>query len=102
LDEICRAASSAVLSARKLKFWLSASFEPTWCPSYSEFGNFEIPSKNSGVKKLKNHFENFTKMLDSSNFDKSCHLESSIQIWIILNFRYENLEFLLKKGQIFV
>jgi hypothetical protein len=29
LNEICRAASSAVLSARKLKFWLPASFEPT-------------------------------------------------------------------------
>jgi hypothetical protein len=39
LDEIWGAASSAVLSARKLKFWLPASFEPTWCTSYSEFWN---------------------------------------------------------------
>jgi hypothetical protein len=46
------APSSAVLSARKLKFWLPASFEPTWCTSYS----VEIPLKNSGVKKFKNHF----------------------------------------------
>jgi hypothetical protein len=30
LDEIWGAASSAVLSARKLKFWHHASFEPTW------------------------------------------------------------------------
>jgi hypothetical protein len=31
LDEILGAASSAVLNARKLKFWLQTSFEPTWC-----------------------------------------------------------------------
>jgi hypothetical protein len=30
MDEISGVASSAVLSARKLKFWLQASFEPTW------------------------------------------------------------------------
>jgi hypothetical protein len=39
LDEIWGAASSAVLNVRKLKFWLPASFEPTWCTSYSEFWN---------------------------------------------------------------
>jgi hypothetical protein len=37
LDEIQGAASSAVLSARKLKFWQQASFKPIWCTSYSEF-----------------------------------------------------------------
>jgi hypothetical protein len=36
-DEIWCTVSSAVLSARKLKFWSPASFEPTWCTSYSEF-----------------------------------------------------------------
>jgi hypothetical protein len=41
--------------------------------------NFEIHSKNSGVKNLKIIFENFNKMLDGSNFDKSCLLEISIQ-----------------------
>jgi hypothetical protein len=54
LDEIWGAASSAVWSARKLKFWLPASFEPTWCTSYSEFwnslktqeSNFEICFEN--------------------------------------------------------
>jgi hypothetical protein len=51
LDEIRGAASSAVLSARKLKFWLHASFEPTWCTSYSEFRNFEIPLKTQELKK---------------------------------------------------
>jgi hypothetical protein len=34
-----------VLSAIKLKFWLQASFEPTWCTSFSEFRNLEIPLK---------------------------------------------------------
>jgi hypothetical protein len=34
LDDICIDASSAVSSARKLKFWLPASFEPTWCTYY--------------------------------------------------------------------
>jgi hypothetical protein len=29
LDKICSAASSAVLNARKLQFWLQASFDPT-------------------------------------------------------------------------
>jgi hypothetical protein len=37
LDEISGAASSAVLSARKLKFWLPTIFEPTCCTLYSEF-----------------------------------------------------------------
>jgi hypothetical protein len=52
-------------------------------------------------KNLKIIFENFNKMLDGSNFDKSCHLENSIQnffqIWKILNFLKENFEFSLKK-----
>jgi hypothetical protein len=52
--------------------------------------NFEIPLKNSGVKKFKNHFLNFNKMVDGSNFDKVCLLGISIQnyfqIWRILNF----------------
>jgi hypothetical protein len=42
LDEIRGAASSAVFSARKLKFRLIASFEPTCCTSYSEFWNFGV------------------------------------------------------------
>jgi hypothetical protein len=54
LDEILGVASSAMLSARKLKFWQPASFEPTWCTSYSELWNFVISLKNSGDKKLKN------------------------------------------------
>jgi hypothetical protein len=53
LNEICGAASSAVLSARKLKFWLQASFEPTWCTS------FEILLKTQESKKIKISFENF-------------------------------------------
>jgi hypothetical protein len=36
---VCHAALPEVF-ARKLKFWLQASFEPTWCTSYSEFWNF--------------------------------------------------------------
>jgi hypothetical protein len=35
LDKIL-GAELAVLSARKLKFWLQISFEPTWCTSNSE------------------------------------------------------------------
>jgi hypothetical protein len=27
-----------------------ASFEPTWCTSYSEFGNYEIPLKTQESK----------------------------------------------------
>jgi hypothetical protein len=45
-------------------------------------------------------------MLDGSKFGKSCLLGSYIQnffqIWKILNFVKENLEFFLKKGQKFV
>jgi hypothetical protein len=68
LDEICGAASSAVLNARKLKFWLQASLEPTWCTSYSEFLNFEIPLKTQESKKFEISFENFQKMQDGSKF----------------------------------
>jgi hypothetical protein len=64
-------------------------------------------------KNLKIIFENFNKMLDDSNLDKSCLLGSSIQnfvqIWKILNFLEKNLDFFeenlelsLKKGQKFV
>jgi hypothetical protein len=55
-----------VLSARKLKYWLPASFEPTWSTSYSEFLNFEIPLKTQESKKIEISFENFQKMLDGS------------------------------------
>jgi hypothetical protein len=52
--------------------------------------NFEIPSKTQESKNLKIIFENSNKMLDGSNFNKSCLLKSSIQnffqIWKILNF----------------
>jgi hypothetical protein len=39
LDEIWGADSSAVLSARMLKFRLPASFKPIWCTSYLELSN---------------------------------------------------------------
>jgi hypothetical protein len=71
--------------------------------------NFEILkflTKTQESKNLKIIFENFNKMLDGSIFDNSCLLGSSIQnffqIWKILNFLKENLEFSLKKGQKFV
>jgi hypothetical protein len=53
-------ASSAVLSARKLKFWLQALFDPTWCTSIQ---NFEILKnlKNSGGKKFKSFLKTFKK-----------------------------------------
>jgi hypothetical protein len=90
LDEICGAASSAVLSARKLKFWLQASFEPTWCTSYSKFWNFEIHLKIQESKSFEIIFENFQKMLDGSKFGKRFILGISIQkyfqFWKILNF----------------
>jgi hypothetical protein len=51
-------------------------------------------------------FEIFQKMLAGPKFDKRCHLGISIQnfvqIWKILNFLQENLEFFLKNGQKFV
>jgi hypothetical protein len=90
LDEIWGAACSAVLSARKLKFWLQASFEPTWCTLYSEFWNFEIPLKTQESKNFEISFGNFQKMLDGSKFGKRCLLGISIQnffqFWKILIF----------------
>jgi hypothetical protein len=80
-------------------------------PHLSQLGvphtqNLEIPLKTQESKNLKSIFENLNKMLDGSNFDKSGFLRSSIQnffqIWKILNFLQENLEFSLKKGQKFV
>jgi hypothetical protein len=59
LDEIWGAAGSAVLGARKLKFWLQASFKPTWCTSYSEFWNLEIPLKTQESNKFNISFGNF-------------------------------------------
>jgi hypothetical protein len=89
LDETWGAASSVVLSARKLKFWLPASFEPTWCTSYSVFWNFEIALKTQESKNFEISLENFQKMLDGPKFGKRCLLEISIQnffqIWKILN-----------------
>jgi hypothetical protein len=79
LDEILGAASQAVLSARKLKFWLKVSFEPNWCTSYSEFLNFEILLKTQESKIFEISFENFQKMLDGSKFCKRCLLRISIQ-----------------------
>jgi hypothetical protein len=61
LNKIWGAASSAVLGARKLKFWLPASFEPTWCTSYQ---NFEILLKTQELKNFEISFESFQKMLD--------------------------------------
>jgi hypothetical protein len=52
-----------VLSARKLKFWLQGLFKPTWCTSYSKFGNFEIPIKTQESIKIEISFENFRKIL---------------------------------------
>jgi hypothetical protein len=93
MDEVWGAASSVVLSARKLKFWLEAPFESTWCTSYSEFWK---SYKNSGVKKIEISFKNFQKMLE-------------LKIWwtmpfgnlysdFLSNFLQENLEFFLKKN----
>jgi hypothetical protein len=87
LDEIWGATSSAVLSARKLQFWLQASFEPTWCTSIPQtilrILKFWNSFENSGVKK-------FWKMLDGSKFGKRCFLgipiQNCFQIWKILNF----------------
>jgi hypothetical protein len=64
-----------VLSARKLKFWLQASFEPTWCTSYSEFRNFEIPLKTQKSTNFEISFENFQKMLDGSKLGKDAFWE---------------------------
>jgi hypothetical protein len=87
LDEIWGAASSAVLSARKLKFWLQASFEPTWCTSYSEFWNFEIPLKTQESTNFEISVENSQKLLDGSKSGKS-KLYSDL----------ENSKFSLKKS----
>jgi hypothetical protein len=68
--------------------------------------NFEIPVKTQESKKFGISFENFQKKLVGSKFGKKCLLGISIQnffqIWNILNFLKENLEFFLKKGQKFV
>jgi hypothetical protein len=68
--------------------------------------NFEIPLKTQESKKIEISFENFQKLLDGSKFGKRCLLRISIQnffqIWEILNFLKENLDFFLKKGQNFV
>jgi hypothetical protein len=77
LDEICGAASSAVLS----KFWLRAQFEPTWCTSYSEF---DIS------------FENFQKKRNGSKLSKRCLLRISIQ-----NF-FQIWKIFFKNGQKYV
>jgi hypothetical protein len=65
--------------------------------------NFEIPLKTQESKIFEISFENFQKKLDGSKFGKRCLLKISIQnffqIWKILNFLQENLEFFLKKGQ---
>jgi hypothetical protein len=78
-----------VLSAKKLKFWLQASFEPTWCTSYS---NFEIPLKTRESKYFEISFENFQKILDGSKFGKRCFLGISIQIF----FRFGKFYIFLK------
>jgi hypothetical protein len=83
-----------VLSGRKLKFWLQASLEPTWCTSYS---NFEIPLKTQESKKFEISFENFQKMIDCSKFGKRC-------LWKFLFKTFSDLEkskFSLRKSLIF-
>jgi hypothetical protein len=37
--KICTAPRGSAFSARKLKFWLPESFEPTWYTLHSEFWN---------------------------------------------------------------
>jgi hypothetical protein len=73
-----------VLGARKLTFWLQASFEPTHTQ------NFEILLKTQESKIFEISFENFQKMQNGSKFGKRCLLGISIQIffqiWKILNF----------------
>jgi hypothetical protein len=63
--------------------------------------NFEIPLKTQESKKIDISFENFKKMLDGSKYGKRCLLRISVQIffqvWKILKFLLENLEFFLKK-----
>jgi hypothetical protein len=59
-----------VLSARKLKFWLPASFEPTLVPYTQNFEILKFLSKTQESKNLKFIFENINKKLNGSNFDK--------------------------------
>jgi uncharacterized membrane protein len=65
--------------------------------------NFEIPLKTQVSKKLEISFENFKKIIDDSKFGRRFLLQISIQnffqIWKILNFLNENLDFFLKKCQ---
>jgi hypothetical protein len=67
--------------------------------------NFEILEflKNLRSQNFEISFENFQKMLDGSKFGKRCLLgisfQNYFQIWKILNFLKENLEFFLKKSQ---
>jgi hypothetical protein len=76
-----------VLSAKKLKFLLQASFKPTWCTLHPEFRNLEIPLKTQESKSFEISFENFQKMLDGSKFGMTCHLGISIQMF----FRFGKL-----------
>jgi hypothetical protein len=99
LDENWAAASSAMLSARKLKFRLPASFEPTWCTSYSEFWNFEIPLKTQESKILKSVLKTFKKCYMAQNLVKDAFWKSLF--WTFSDL--ENSEFsLIRKFWIFL
>jgi hypothetical protein len=75
-------------------------------PHTQKFEILKFLEKLRGQKILETVFENFQKMLDGSKFGERFLLGISIQnifqIWKILIFLKENLEFFLKKGQKFV